>query len=74
MSGGQLMTASCWEEPRFAPWRWTGDTTLEWRAGEQAVRAEVAMIGPDELVLMLGAGPVAETRRYQAAEAVGDPC
>ncbi len=74
MSGGQLMTASCWEEPRFAPWRWTGDTTFEWREGERAVRAEVAMVGPDELVLMLGTGVVAETRRYQSAEVVGDPC
>jgi hypothetical protein len=69
---GLFMTASCREEPRFASWRWTGETTFEWDDGQGRLQAEVAMVGPDELVLMLGPGEMAEVRRYRAAP--GDSC
>jgi hypothetical protein len=74
MRGGQLMTMSCLEAPRFGSWRWTGETTFEWIEGERPVRAEVAMVGPEDLVLVLGADPLPQTRRFKAADTVSDPC
>jgi hypothetical protein len=72
MSDGLVMTAGCRDELRFAAWRWTGETTFEWDDGERRLQAEVAMVGPDELVLVLGPGEMAEVRRYRAVP--GAPC
>jgi hypothetical protein len=66
-AGGTLVMASCAETPRVATWRWTGSSTFEWREDGVAIPAEIALVGPDELVLLLGLNSGEETRRYRAA-------
>jgi hypothetical protein len=70
---GEMLFASCWEVPRLGAWRWIGTAELEWRDAAEVTRAEVAMIGDDELVLVVDAGGVPLTRRFRAA-AGAPPC
>jgi hypothetical protein len=66
-SGGTLVFASCAETPRVAAWRWTDSTTLAWDEDGAPVAAEVAMVGPEELVLALDLVGGSETRVYRLA-------
>ncbi len=65
LSDGTLVVTSCVETYRLAPWRWVEGATLVWEEDGQVLRAEVVLVGRDELVLAidLGGEPVARTFR-----------
>jgi hypothetical protein len=67
LSDGTLIMASCVETYRLAAWRWTRDG-IAWDE-EVEVRAEIAAVGPDELVLVLDLVGGPETRSYRLAAA-----
>jgi hypothetical protein len=66
LADGTLIMGSCVETYRLAAWRWTGEG-IAWDEDGAEVRAEIGMVGPDELVLVLGLAGGAEARSYRAA-------
>jgi hypothetical protein len=68
LSNGTLVMASCVETYRLARWRRTGSGVV-WDEDGAEVRAEVAALGPDTLVLVLDLADGPQTRRYRAAAA-----
>ncbi len=67
LSDGTLVMDSCGETWRLAPWRWVEDGILVWEEDAATVRAEVVLVGPDALVLLLEPGKLDLTRSYRAA-------
>ncbi len=67
---GTLVMTSCTETYRLAPWRWVEGATLVWEEDGRSLRAEVAVVERDEMVLVidLGNGETL-TRHYRAAAA-----
>jgi hypothetical protein len=72
LSDGTLLMTSCGETWRLAPWRWVDEGTLVWEEETAVIRAEVALAGPRELVLVLDLadGPVTRTYRWGQAPEV----
>ena len=67
---GTLVMTSCVETYRLAPWRWVDGATLVWDEDGRTLRAEVAMVGRDALVLVIDlGGGESLTRHYRAAAA-----
>lgn len=69
VSDGTLVMDSCGETWRMAPWRWVDGGTLVWEEDAATLRAEVAVVGRRELVLVLEPDGMNLTRSYRAAEA-----
>ena len=69
VADGTLVMDSCGETWRMAPWRWIDGGTLVWEEDTATVRAEVAVVGRRELVLVLEPEGMNLTRSYRAAEA-----
>jgi hypothetical protein len=67
LSDGTLVMTSCAETYRLAPWRWVEGGTLVWEEDGENIRADVALVGPDELVLILDLPDGSVSRRYAAA-------
>jgi hypothetical protein len=68
LSDGTLVMASCVETYRLARWRRDGGG-VAWEEDGAEVRADVAAMGPDTLVLVLELTGGPDTRRYRAAAA-----
>ena len=68
MSDGTLVMTSCVETYRLAPWRWVEGATLVWEEDGRVLRAEVALVGRDELALAIDLGGETVTREYRAAK------
>lgn len=71
LSDGTMIFASCVETYRLAPWRRVDGTNLVWEEDGQVIQAEIAVLGPKDLglVLTLGAAGETMTQRFRAAEA-----
>ena len=68
LSDGTLVMTSCVETYRLAPWRWVEGATLVWEEDGRVLRAEVALVGRDELALAIDLGGETVTREYRAAK------
>jgi hypothetical protein len=68
LSDGTLVMTSCVESYRLAPWRWVEGGTVVWEEDGQAVRADVALAGYDQLILVLDLPEGGVSRRYAAAQ------
>jgi hypothetical protein len=68
VSDGTLVMTSCAETYRLAPWRWVEGGTLVWEEDGENIRADVALVGRDELVLVLDLPDGSVSRRYAAAQ------
>ena len=68
LSDGTLVMDSCGETWRLAPWRWLEDSVLVWEEDAATIRAEVVLVGRDELVLLLEPETLNLTRSYAAAQ------
>jgi hypothetical protein len=67
---GTLVMTSCTETYRLAPWRWVEGATLVWEEDGRNLRAEVAMVQRNQLVLVIDLGDGETlTRTYRAAAA-----
>ena len=69
LSDGTLVMDSCGETWRLAPWRWVDEGTLVWEEDGVSIRAEVAVAGPRELVLVMELADGPETRTYRWGQA-----
>ena len=67
ISDGTLVMDSCHETWRLAPWRWVEDGILVWEEDAATIRAEVVLVGRDELILLLEPETLNLTRTYVAA-------
>ena len=67
LSDGTLVMTSCVETYRLAPWRWVEGATLAWEEDGRVLRAEVVLVGRDELVLAIDLGGEPVTRSFHAA-------
>lgn len=67
ISDGTLVMDSCHETWRLAPWRWVQESILVWEEDTATVRAEVVLVEPDELILLLEPDTLNLTRTYAAA-------
>jgi hypothetical protein len=68
LSDGTLVMTSCVETYRLAPWRWVEGGTVVWEEDGRNVRADVALAGHDQLVLMLDLPEGGVSRQYAAAQ------
>ncbi len=69
LSNGTLIMTSCTETYRLAAWRWVEGSTLVWDEDGEYIRAEVGLVGRDELALVMDLGGETVTRRYKLARA-----
>ena len=69
LSDGTLVMDSCVETWRLAPWRWVEGSTLVWQEDTATLRAEVALVGGGELVLVMDPGGENASRSFAAAQA-----
>jgi hypothetical protein len=67
LSDGTLVMTSCVETYRLAPWRWVEGATLVWEEDGRVLRAEVVLVGRDELALAIELGDEPVTRTFRAA-------
>lgn len=69
---GTLIQDSCGETWRLSPWHRIDATNLVWEEDGKTIRAEIALLGPDalSLILQLGDGPVSESFRAVKAPQV----
>ncbi|MFO1106206.1 MAG: hypothetical protein U1E34_08890 [Amaricoccus sp.] len=72
LSDGTMIQDSCGETWRLSPWRRVDPTTLVWEEDGKTIRAEIALLGPDTLVLVLDLddAPVSESFRLGKAPKV----
>lgn len=72
LSDGTLIQDSCGETWRLSPWRRVDPTTLVWEEDGRTIRADIALLGPDDLalILQLGDAPVSEAFRAVKAPQV----
>jgi hypothetical protein len=68
LSDGTMIVASCDAPWRLVPWRMVDETTFVWDEGGTAVRAEIAVLGPRELALLIAPEGAALGRSFRAAE------
>lgn len=68
VTDGTLVMDSCGETWRLAPWRWVEDGILVWEEDAATVRAEVVLVGRDELILLIEPDTLNLTRSYAAAQ------
>lgn len=69
LSNGTLIMTSCSETYRLAAWRWVEGSTLVWDEDSEYIRAEVGIVGRDEMALVMDLGGETVTRRYRLARA-----
>lgn len=69
LGSGELVIASCLAVPRIARWRWIGQAEIEWTDEGRRERAEIALVGPDELVLVVDEGGLARSLAFGTAPA-----
>ena len=69
LADGTLVMDSCVETWRLAPWRWVEGSTLVWQEDAASLRAEVALVGGGELVLVMDPGGENASRSFTAARA-----
>lgn len=68
LSDGTLVMTSCVEVYRLAPWRWIEGSRLVWEEDGRSIRGEIALVGRDEMVLVIDLGEETTTRRFVAAQ------
>lgn len=68
LSDGTLVMTSCVEVYRLAPWRWIEGSRLVWEEDGRSIRGEIALVGRDEMVLVIDLGEETMTRRFVAAQ------
>jgi hypothetical protein len=69
LGSGELVIASCLAVPRVARWRWIGPAEIEWTDEGRRERAEIALVGPDELVLLVEEAGFARSLAFRTAPA-----
>lgn len=69
LGDGTLVMTSCVESYRLAPWRWVDASVLVWEEDGRNLRAEVVMVGREDLTLLIDLGGESVTRSYRAARA-----
>lgn len=77
VADGTLVLGSCVAPARLGSWRWYDDGILAWRDGDETLRAEIGVVGPDTLVLIpepVGENPPLTFRAAQTPlSCPGDP-
>jgi hypothetical protein len=68
LSDGTLIMSSCAETYRLAPWRWVDGATVVWDEDGANIRADVALVGRDELVLLLDLADGSVSQHFAAAQ------
>lgn len=53
LSDGTLVTTSCGETYRLSPWRRVDDTVVAWEEDGVSLRAEILLLGPEALSLVI---------------------
>lgn len=69
LSGGTLITDSCWETYRLSEWRRTGDGAVAWTEDTAEIEATIVSLTQNELVLELQLVGGAERKTYAPAAA-----
>lgn len=69
LSDGTMILTSCGETYRLAPWRRMDATNVVWEEDGRTIRAEIGVLGPKQLALVLTRGAETVTRSFRAAEA-----